>query len=631
MLMVGRIAVLVSVVVLGARSLGLLEAFELIAYDAFIRLRPLDPSPHSRIALVIVTERDIAENDWPLSDDMLARIIETVARHGPRAVGLDIYRDVPVPPGTRRLEATLAAEPRVIAVMMHTGGGSIGVRPPGVLRNTDRVGFSDILVDPGGVVRRALLYMDDRARTYYSFSLRLALLYLKGQAVAPQAGAQNHLRLGRVTIRPLEANDGGYVRADARGYQFLMDFKDARRPFASVDLHDLLRGSFDSALFRDKIVLIGVDAESIQDHLYTPLSRGSDGRQSMPGVVVHAQAASQLVRIGLDADAPTRVLPGWQDGSWVLVWSIAGALLGFGLRSPWRLLLAASGGVVALTVIDFFGFVRGLWIPLVPPALAWLSATGVTTAYMSHRESVERALLMRLFSRHVSREVAETIWRNRHQFLQGGRPRPERLMVTVLFSDLAGFTTKAEKLTPETLLEWLNEYMDAMAREVSRYGGVIRQYAGDGIVAYFGIPIPRKTETEIDQDARNAVECALAMGAALRELNSRWRSEGRTTAGMRIGILTGPAVTGMLGSAERSEYVVEGDTVNTGSRLESFDKELLAPDPDTRPVRILIGETTLNRLGARSQTERIGEVSLRGKEQRVSVYHVIGRRKESAG
>ena len=182
MLMVGRIAVLVSVVVLGARSLGLLEAFELIAYDAFIRLRPLDPSPHSRIALVIVTERDI-------------------------------YRDVPVPPGTRRLEATLAAEPRVIAVMMHTGGGSIGVRAPGVLRNTEHVGFSDILVDPGGVVRRALLYMDDRARTYYSFSLRLALLYLKGQAVAPQAGAQNHLRLGRVTIRPLEANDGGYVRA----------------------------------------------------------------------------------------------------------------------------------------------------------------------------------------------------------------------------------------------------------------------------------------------------------------------------------------------------------------------------------------------------------------------------------
>jgi len=115
----------------------------------------------------------------------------------------------------------------------------------------------------------------------------------------------------------------------------------------------------------------------------------------------------------------------------------------------------------------------------------------------------------------------------------------------------------------------------------------------------------------------------------LNELNMRWRLEGRTTAGARIGILTGPAVTGTLGSAERAEYVVEGDTVNTGSRLESFNKELFAPDPDTRPVRVLIGETTLVRLGGRFETERVGEVSLRGKSQQVSVYRVIGRRKES--
>ena len=194
---------------------------------------------------------------------------------------------------------------------------------------------------------------------------------------------------------------------------------------------------------------------------------------------------------------------------------------------------------------------------------------------MSYRETVERTHLMQLFSRHVSPEVAEAIWRQRDQFLDGGRPRPERLMVTVLFTDLTGFTAVSEKHTPEALLDWLNEYMDAMAREVSRHGGVIRQYAGDAIVAIFGIPVPRQTEAEIDQDARNAVHCALAMETALRELNRRWRSESRPTTGMRVGIFTGPVVAGTLGSAERSEYVVVGDTVNTASRLESFDKDVV--------------------------------------------------------
>jgi adenylate cyclase len=621
---------LTAAAVMGARSLGLLEAFELVAYDAYIRLRPADPSPNARIALVTIGERDILASGWPLSDEILARAIEVVARHEPRAIGLDIYRDVPVTPGHRRLEAVLAAEPRVITVMKFAEGGSSGVRPPPALRDTEQVGFNDILVDPGGVVRRGLLFLDDGTTTSYSLALRLALLYLQAHGVVPQADSDNPslLRLGRVTIRPLDPNEGGYVRADARGYQFLLDFKGAKQPFSSVELTSLLAGSFDPGLLRDRIVLIGVAAESIKDDFYTPLSQSLKAGQSMPGVVIHAQIASQLLRIGLDGDAPMAAPPEWQEWLWVLLWSVGGALVGWGVRSPWRLPLAAGGGLVGLSVLDFLAFFAGRWIPLVPPALGWLSAAGLVTAYMSHRETVQRTLLMQLFSRHVSPQVAEAIWRQRDQFLDGGRPRPERLVVTALFTDLAGFTAVSEKHTPEVLLDWLNEYMDAMTREVSHYGGVIRQYAGDAIIAIFGIPVPRQTQAEIDQDARNAVCCALAMESALRELNRRWRSESRPTTGMRVGIFTGHVVAGTLGSAERSEYVVVGDTVNTASRLESFDKELFAPDADTKPVRILIGEPTLNRLGAGFETERVGDVSLKGKEHTVSVYRVIGRRQE---
>jgi adenylate cyclase len=420
------------------------------------------------------------------------------------------------------------------------------------------------------------------------------------------------------------------VGADARGYQFLLDFKDGRRPFSFVELASLLAGSFDPGLFRDRIVLIGVAAESVKDDFYTPLSKGLKVGQSIPGVIIHAQIASQLLRMGLDGDAPMAALPEWQEWLWVLLWSVAGALVGLGVRSPWRLLFAAGGGLVGLGAFDLLAFLAGRWIPLVPPALGWLSAAGVVTAYMSYREMAQRTLLMQLFSRHVSREVAEAIWRQRDQFLDGGRPRPERLVVTVLFADLQGFTTVAEKHTPEALLEWLNEYVGAMTHEVSRYGGVIRQYAGDAIVAMFGIPVPRQTPAEIDQDARNAVYCALAMETALRELNRRWRLQGRPTAGMRIGIFTGAVVSGTLGTADRSEYVVVGDTVNTASRLESYDKELFAPDADTRPARILIGEPTLVLLDGRFKTERVGEVSLKGKENRISIHRVSGSRQEPA-
>jgi adenylate cyclase len=257
--------------------------------------------------------------------------------------------------------------------------------------------------------------------------------------------------------------------------------------------------------------------------------------------------------------------------------------------------------------------------------LGWLISAGGIITYLSHRETVQRALLMQLFSRQVSKEVAQTIWQQREQFLDGGRPRSQRLVVTALFTDLTGFTTVSEKHPPEVLMEWLNEYMDAMARQVSRHGGVIRQYAGDSVVALFGVPIPRLNEAETDRDAVSAVECALSMGEALQELNNRWRAEQRPTTGMRVGILTGPVVSGTIGSSDRSEYVVVGDTMNTAARLESFDKDLFTPDPDGNPCRILIGEPTRARLGRAFETEWVGDVSLKGKAQLVGVYRVIGR------
>ncbi|MGH7410608.1 MAG: CHASE2 domain-containing protein, partial [Candidatus Methylomirabilis sp.] len=454
----GLVAILVSLSILGLRSVGIVEGLELTAYDWYIRMQPSDPVPDSRMVIIAITERDIHEQGgWPLSDGALAQAVEILARYRPRAIGVDIYRDVPVPPGSRKLNGVLTRDRRVVVVTKFGERLSDGVPPPAALKNTDQVGFNDILVDPGGTVRRGLLFLDDGVTTAHAFALRLALLYLQAEGITPQPdpGDPGLLRLGWTTIRALEPNDGAYVGADARGYQFLLDFKGGRGSFPSVSLTTLLSGTMEPEAVRDKIVLIGVTAESVKDHFYTPYSRGLEADQHIAGVAIHAHIVSQLLRIGLEGAAPRATLAEWQEAIWILLWSVMGGFIGLGVRSPWRFSLAAGGGLAGLGLFDFAAFFAGWWLPLVPPAMAWLISAGGVTAYMAYQETVQRAILMQLFSRHVSKEVAETIWQHRDHFLDGRRPRSQRLVVTALFTDLTGFTTVAEKLPPEALMEWL--------------------------------------------------------------------------------------------------------------------------------------------------------------------------------
>jgi adenylate cyclase len=626
------VVLLLAVTILGFRSLGFLEPLELSTYDWLVRLRPSEPRPLTPVFLITVTERDLQQQGgWPLTDRTLARALQTVVGLEPRAVGLDIYRDVPVPPGAEQLDAVLTGNSRIVVVTKFGEGASSGVPPPPVLQGTAQVGFNDILVDRGGIVRRGLLFLDDGTTALESFALRLALLYMQaaGLTIQPDPHDPRHLQLGGTTLRAFEPYDGPYVGADARGYQFLLDFKEGPAAFPAASLTELLTGAVTLEQVRDKVVLIGVTAESVKDNFYIPLSPGLGTEQHVPGVVVHAMIVSQLTRIALNRAAPIATLPEWQERLWILLWTAAGAGLAIGVRAPWRLSLGALAGLMAIGLSAHGALAADWWLPVVPPAFGWVGAAGVATAYLSWRDSVERALLMQLFSRHVSREVAESIWQHRDEFLDGGRPRSQRLTVTAFFSDLTGFTTVSEQHSPEFLMEWLNEYMEAMAIVVSRHGGVIRQYAGDSIVAIFGGPIARRTEAETDEDAVSAVACALDMEASLLELNRRWATQGRPVTGMRVGIFTGSVVAGSLGSAERSEYVTVGDTMNTASRLESFDKELFPPDPEKQPCRIFIGEPTLRRLADRFEVERVGEAALKGKEQSVAIYRVIGRQHQA--
>ncbi len=628
-------ALLVSIAVflgiLGLRNAGSFEGLELAAYDWSIRLRPSISEPSDRIVLVSVTERDIQnQGRWPLPDAIIARVLKLIGQYKPRAIGLDIYRDIPVPPGRDQLNAVLTSDPSIIAVMKFGGGTQAGVPPPRVLANTDQISFNDVIVDPGGIVRRGLLFLDDGRTVFHSFALRLALTYLQAEGIVPQPDPVHpqHIRLGETTVRPFEANDGSYINADAAGYQFLLDYRHAPRSFPSFSLTSLLAGEVKPEGLADKIVLIGVTAESVKDLFYTPHSRALYVSQEISGIELHAHIISQLLRFGLDGDAPLKTVSDSTEALWILVCGILGGVVGLRIRSSWRFSLVAAGGLLVLTFVAYTSFLSGIWVPIVPPAIAWILSVALVTAYMANREKQQRSVLMNLFSRHISADLAETIWRQRDEFFQGGRPRSQELTATVMFTDLQGFTAISEKQTPQALMDWLNDYMEAMTPLVVDHGGVILRFIGDAIMVAFGVPIARTTEAEMQRDALNAVRSALAMQRKLIELNAHLQEQQLPMIGMRIGIFTGRMAAGSMGNAQRLEYNVHGDTVNTAARLESFDKDSFAPDYLKRPCRILIGEATRNYLDEKFETRGVGQLQLKGKDQKVAIYRVIGQEQE---
>ena len=626
------ISTLIALVIYGVHHTGLLQRFEHMAYDQYFRLaRP--QAADERILIVEVTEQDIRNlGTWPIPDAVLARVVRILSQSGARAIGIDIYRDMPVSPGSEELDAALVQYPRTVVVRLVGEGFLRGIPAPAVLRGSDQIGFNDVIVDPDGVVRRGLLFLDDGAgQVFYSLSLRLAMLYLGDRGIFPSGDPTNPslLRLGPTTIAPFQGNDGGYVGTDDSGYQFLLDYKGAGRTFASITLTDLLSDELEPDLIRDKIVLLGVSAESTNDFFHFPFGQDVVAGLINAGVTLHGHLVSQLVRYGLGESAPARMLSEWQEALSIFACVLVGAAIGLWVRSAWGFVLATASGLLLLWGGGFAFFRAGCWVPVVPPALGWVGAAGVVTAYMSSQEKAQRALLMHLFARHVSSSVADEIWRKRKDFLEGGRPRPERLAATILFVDMKGYTSRAEKMDPKQLMDWVNDFFGAMAQRVMEHGGVVDDYFGDGMMASFGLPFARTTEEEVRRDAQSAVTCALEMERTLYELNAKWRERDLPTVATRLGLASGQVVAGSQGPPDRLKYTPVGDIVVTAQRLESLDDSQY--DFEKRPCRILITERTHQYLDDRFQRQKIGEFQVKGKDEPVTVYHVTGAQQGAAG
>ncbi len=625
------IALLVFLGVMGLRWGGYLENAELDAYDWSMRLRPTTIKLAPPITLITITDNDIRElGHWPVTDEVLAGALNIVTQHHPRAIGVDIYRDLEVPPGRQELDRVLNAHPEIIMVMKFGQVEKGGIPGPAILRGTDRVGFSDVVVDFDGIVRRGLLFLDDGETFYRSFSLLLALHYLEQEGIIPVPADENPdwVQLGNTVFRPFESHDGSYIQADAQGYQFLLDLDRRESVFPSISFGAVLAGNFKPELFQGRIVLIGVNAQGVKDYFYTSQCGTLTVCPPIPGIELHAYMVHQLLRSAQEkGHAPIVTFSDSQEAGWIGLWVLGGGLIGAYVRGAWRFSLAVLMGIVLLSGVVVGGMMQGRWIPFIPPVLGWMVNAMVVTALISNREKQDRTVLMSLFSRHVSLEVAQAVWSQREQFLENGRLRPQKLVATTLFSDLEGFTPVAESMEPHKLLEWLNTYLETMVTIIAGHGGIVDDYYGDMIKADFGVLTAGQSEEDIKREAMNAVKCAMTMEQEMNRLNAQWAQQGLPAVRMRIGINTGPVVTGSLGSAQRLKFTTVGDSVNIAARLESYQKDSLETWAKDEVCRILIGEPTKHYLGDHPWgLKEVGAVTLRGKANTIPVYRLSSKK-----
>ena len=337
---------------------------------------------------------------------------------------------------------------------------------------------------------------------------------------------------------------------------------------------------------RGRIVLIGGTFAESQEIYHTP-------HGPMPGVEVHANLVHMLVTRRFIRPAAW----GWGLGLQVALVLLSGvALVVF--RPAMGALVSVAGAIAVAVLASYVLFSQsGVWVDFLVPVL--------TTCFMAVvTEALARRRLRQSFGRYVSREVMAQVLADATSL------RGERRQVSILFSDLRGFTTLAEGMAAEAVAAHLSQYFDAMTEAILVHRGMINDFIGDAIMATFGAPVADP------EHALHAVQSAVAMDRALHELNRRWAAEGRPTLRMGVAVHTGEVFAGNVGGSARLKYAVVGDPVNVAARLEGLNKKL--------GTTLLITEATRMALGGRVDAKDRGTIALKGRTAPLHVHEVLG-------
>jgi adenylate cyclase len=601
----------------------LVSQVELKTYD--MRLRALPSTPPHFVTIAAIDEASLAKlGRWPWSRTTFAALAERLDELGARVIAFDLFfseresarADTQFARALRSTKkgvlgtvfidhqadlrylgpAGLAEARRAIAPQAIADVQSESFRmdePYGVLVNINElhgaaryVGDIHMPADADGVVRRAPLIRRFDGRYFPAFDVQVARAFLHEEVPALDIASYG---IAGIRLGP------HYIALDEAG-RLLIRHRPPKS-FTTVSIVDILEKRADPALLRGRVVLVGNTAIGIGDTRVTPFGA------TLPGVEIRASIIESL----LQGDPLQR--PEWMMVVDMAAMSLIGLLLitllpRFGVGAGGVLAAAALGGYIALAAYLFR--TEGLWLNLVYPSLlvALLFASATLVLYF-FRVSEQR-YLKRAFAHYVPPAVVDDLVADAGKLQLGGEKRE----LTVLFSDIRGFTTLSEAMAPEELVKLMNEYFTVMTAKVFEHRGSLDKYIGDAIMAIFGAP---RAEP---QHAALACRSALDMLRALKTLRESWGARGIPPIDIGVGINTGPMVVGNMGSASRFNYTVVGDAVNLASRIEHLNKEY--------GTNILVSETTYQVVKDEFPRAReVDRVRVRGRAQPVHLYELF--------
>jgi len=526
------------------------------------------------VVIVAIDEPSFAELGlrWPFPRDVHAALIDRVAADGARAIGVDILFAEPSGPADAALAAAIRRAGNVVLAMvrerydtMH-GRGVVEVRPlPLFTEAGARVGDVGLDPDPDFVVRR----LPDQPAAF-------------ARVVAAAAG---------LVVAPVQPERTSLLR-----------YSGPRGTVPSVHYYQAVTsGLLPAGFFKDRIVLVGLsvgtspEVSRAQADLYNAPFFGAAG--VMPGVEIHANALASLAsgRTTIAVEPPVAELL-------ALALAVLVAFVG------WRFGPLQAGGLLALAIaaVPFASLLlltrADRWLsPLLPMvAAAAAFAAQAAQGFVAERARVRETRAA--FARYVPPEVVERLADHPEALALGGEERE----LTILFADLANFTDLAEGLTPRQVVGVLTDYFEAMSQVIHRHGGTVDKYIGDGIMAFWGAPLPDAGH------ARHGLEAAIAMQEAFKALAAAHAKPGRAPLAMRIGLHSGPAIVGNVGSALRFTYTAVGDAVNLAARLEGANKRY--------GTSVLVSEATVARAAGQVSMRPVDAVTVQGKREVVHVF-----------
>lgn len=575
-----------------------LQALESGARDLLMRFRG-QQAPSSDIVIVAIDDTSLAwvGLQWPWPRSYIADIVSKLNEAGARVVGLDIFlfEESNDPAGDEALAKALEEANNSVVVMRifrdSRQPGAVTLEQPfqGLRNAVDETGITSLVRDKDAITRSLQAYDVYIDTTYFNWSFEVAHLVLGVDA--PASASPTGIVFNGRTV-PLQRGN------------LLVNFDGPAGTYPTYSVVEVLEGDAlekDPNAFRDKIVLVGATTITLQDVYPTPFS----AQVLTPGVEIVANAMDMLI-----AGDYLRETPPWVGLLAVILAALLAVLINRSRRPSLTLTLLLVGMVVyALICYAVFANQR-LYLPIVAPQIMLFLGVILPTVEQAVSEELEKRRVRNLFTRFISPEMVDQLIAT-----QDINSLNKRANLSIIFSDIRGFTTLSEKLSPEEVVAVLNPYLEVMTDVIYKHGGTVDKYEGDAVIAFFGEPVA------YEDHALRAVRAAVDMRKALVELKERWEKEGHPRPGleMGVGINSGEVFVGMLGSAQRINYTVIGDTANLAARIQDLTKTYVWP--------ILVSESTYQAVKEEFDAEFADSVVVKGKTAAVNLYKITGWKK----